>query len=220
MSDAIVTQILKKPNAADVAAQLNVALEEENKQRIAFRQRIDETIKAEFINAEIVLHAPVKMRHWRTSSLLATLLNVYATTKNRGIVGVEKVMIALTRNDYEPDICFFGPEKANHFTDNQMLFPAPDFVVEILSKSTSKNDRTVKKDDYAAHDIKEYWIIDTEKKIIEQYLLTGTSKKYAQPHTYSVTDEIESRVILGFKIPVAAIFDEVANASALLNLLK
>ena len=30
-----------------------------------------------------------------------------------GSVFHEKILIVLNRNDYEPDICFFGPEKAS-----------------------------------------------------------------------------------------------------------
>ena len=62
-----------------------------------------------------------------------------------------------------PDICFWSKEKADGFLDDQMIFPAPDFVVEILSKSTTKNDRTIKHQDYAAHGIREYWIIDPNR---------------------------------------------------------
>ena len=41
-----------------------------------------------------------------------------------------------------------------------MLFPAPDFAVEVLSPSTQKNNRGIKFDDYALHNVSEYWIID------------------------------------------------------------
>ena len=37
-----------------------------------------------------------------------------------------------------------------------MIFPARDFVVEILSKSTAKKDKGIKHQDYAAHEIREY----------------------------------------------------------------
>ena len=70
-------------------------------------------------------------------------------------------MITLTRNDYEPDICFFRKDKSDNFTEDQVLFPAPDLVIEVLSDSTEKRDRGVKFKDYQAHKIEEYWIIDT-----------------------------------------------------------
>jgi Uma2 family endonuclease len=39
-------------------------------------------------------------------------------------------MVSLTRNDYEPDVCFFGNDKAKNFTPKQAQFPAPDFIVK------------------------------------------------------------------------------------------
>ena len=125
-------------------------------------------------------------------------------------------MISLTRNDYEPDICFFNAEKAATFTADQMLFPAPDFVVEILSRKTARNDRGIKKQDYAAHGIKEYWIIDTQKERVEQYLLLNKDDTdYFMPYIYTIDEDIESRVIAGFNIAVRAIFDDTANQEAM-----
>jgi len=84
-------------------------------------------------------------------------------------------MVELTRNDYEPDLCFWGKEKSAGFTDETMLHPAPDFVVEILSKKTAKTDRTTKFQDYADHGVPEYWIIDPRIKTVEQYWLSELS---------------------------------------------
>lgn len=104
-------------------------------------------VKAEFINGEIVLHSPVKKRHFSVTDLLSSLLSFYVRINKLGRVATEKAMIALTRNDYEPDLVFFSKEKYDTFTDDQMLFPAPDFVVEILSKKTAARDRGLKKQD-------------------------------------------------------------------------
>lgn len=48
---------------------------------------------------------------------------------------------------------------------------APDLVVEVLSPSTSKRDKTVKKDIYAKHGVGEYWLVDPMGKSVELYLL-------------------------------------------------
>ncbi len=59
----------------------------------------------------------------------------------------------------------------SRLTDDQLLFPAPDFIVEILSKGTASVDKGVKKTDYAAHGVREYWIIDPIRQRIGQYIL-------------------------------------------------
>ena len=130
-------------------------------------------------------------------------------------------MISLTRNDYEPDLVFFSKEKYDTFTEDQMLFPAPDFVVEILSKKTASKDRGIKKQDYAEHGIQEYWIIDPIRQHIEQYILfSPKDKQYSPPKIFGLSDEIESRAIKGFIIPVQAIFDETVNVETIQDLLN
>ena len=214
-----IQQILKRPDAPKHLATLQKALADEAERRQSFYNWIEEDVKAEFINGEIILHSPVKRRHLRVSEQLSRILSVYAQLKKRGTMMIEKAMIALTRNDYEPDIVFFKREKAALFQDDQMLFPAPDFVVEILSKGTARKDKGIKKEDYALHGVKEYWIIDPIKQTIEQYLLiNSTDTEYFPPYIYRIDDDIESHVVEGFKIPVRAIFEEEANLEAMKNL--
>jgi Uma2 family endonuclease len=213
--------LLKHPEAPLLLERFQDRMLLEQKQRRDFREWIDDAQKAEFINGEVIMHSPVKRRHWKVSGFLSTLLNVYVGVNHLGTVGVEKVMISLTRNDYEPDICFFNSEKSADFTEDQMLFPAPDFIIEILSKRTAKMDKTIKKQDYAAHGVKEYWIIDPIKQVVEQYLLLNSyDKEYFMPYTHYIVDDIKSKVIEGFEIPVAAIFEEKANLLALQALVK
>ena len=212
-------QILSRPDALEQVRVMQAILEEEARRRHEFREWLDEDVKAEFINGEIVMHSPVKKRHWQASDFLSRLLSVYTGINDLGQVGVEKVMIELTRNDYEPDICFFSKDKASTFADDQMLFPAPDLVIEILSKKIAKNDRGIKKEDYAAHGIREYWIIDPIKQIVEQYFLIDEhSEEYFQPYIHRIDDDISSRVLAGFTIPIRAIFEQKANIEALKKL--
>lgn len=100
-----------------------------------------------------------------------------------------------------------------------MIFPAPDFVVEILSKSTTKNDRTIKHQDYAAHGIREYWIIDPNRQTVDQYILIGDDTEYMPAKTHLISQDIKSYVIEGFEISVEAIFDEKANTETLQQLM-
>lgn len=103
-----------------------------------------------------------------------------------------------------PDICFFSAEKARDFTDEQMQFPAPDFVVEILSESTKERDRGIKMRDYAAHKIPEYWIIDPKEKTIEQY---GLKDKHYELHQKVAEGKVTSLIIKGFSIALTDLFE-------------
>jgi len=56
--------------------------------------------------------------------------------------------------------------------DNVKMMSPPAFsMVEVLSPKTAKLDRGRKKDLYQQNDVKEYWIIEPDKKEIEVYLL-------------------------------------------------
>ena len=196
-------QMQERPDIVLLMEEMRTILDGEINKRIEFRNLIHENIKAEFINGEIVYQSPSKRRLWRILTKLLSRLNHHVETNNLGEVGSEKVMIELTRNDYEPDIVFFSKEKSNQFTDDQMLFPAPDFVVEILSPSTEKYDRNEKFVDYAAHSVQEYWIIEPEIEIVEQYFNEGGKFVLFQKLHKGL---LESKTVSGFAIDLKDIF--------------
>jgi Uma2 family endonuclease len=215
MSNRIVSEIMNVPDAYLVLQAVQKALDEERERRLKFYNDVTEQEKSEFINGKIVVHSPVKMKHNKASLNLAQLMNIYVCTHDLGLVGIEKIMITLTRNDYEPDICFFRKEKAMMLTADQTLFPAPDLVVEILSTSTEARDRGVKFDDYQAHGIEEYWIIDPETETLEQYHLVDEEYKLI---IKAPSIDVQSFAIEGFQIPIRAIFDDAENLKAIQNL--
>lgn len=209
--------ILEMPNAFLLVDAVQSRLADEQKQRRHFYKIVEENKKMEFINGEIVFHSPVKLQHNSATKLLCKLLDTFVIKHKLGFVGIEKIMISLTRNDYEPDLCFFGSGKSKNFTSKQMQFPAPDFVVEVLSDSTAKHDRETKFQDYAAHGIGEYWIVDAENQFIEQYFLRDERYELLLK---ARDGTIESVVLPDFKIPVRAVFDEAENLEALTKLIS
>jgi Uma2 family endonuclease len=95
-------------------------------------------------------------------------------------------------------------------------FPIPDFVCEVLSHSTEHRDRGVKFKDYAIHGVGEYWIIDPDREVLEQYLPRRGSYELVLK---SGSGEVESKVIPGFRIPIRALFDDRENLRVLRALL-
>jgi len=193
--------------------ELSSYIKTEEEKRQNFYATITEQEKAEFINGEVVFHSPVIRKHNQIGMKLLKVLDTFVSTRQLGFVGYEKILIRLSRNDFEPDICFFQKEVADTFSDKTMFFPAPDFIAEILSKSTEKNDRGVKFEDYAFHGVKEYWLIDPENETIEQYLLDDGSKY--QLFVKLNEGMIYCKTIDGFNIPVQALFNEAINNDTL-----
>jgi Uma2 family endonuclease len=196
-------------------------LKSETQERIAFREQITEDDKAEFINGKIVMHSPAADAHNESVGLIQRSSSLYVDVHDLGKVRAEKALIELTRNDYEPDVAFWHKSKADKIEAAQNIYPAPDWIVEVLSKGSIKRDRVTKFEDYALHGVTEYWIVDTKKQTVEQYILPSEdSEIYVLKQLLTIEDEIESFVIKGFKIPVRAIFDAKVNVETLQNILK
>jgi Uma2 family endonuclease len=200
----LVADLLQSPNLREILDELEQAWTDEQKRRHEFWADVDETRKAEFIMGEIIYHSPIYGRHWKASTRITRRLIPYVYDNDLGEVAYEKAMIRLTRNDYEPDICFWTKERAIDFGSKQSAFPAPDFVVEILSDSTKDRDYGIKMTDYALHDVKEYWIIDTENHSVEQYLLKNKTFELSQKLKDGI---IVSEIIAGFSISIKEIFE-------------
>lgn len=211
-------EIMEMPGAVILVQRIQNRLTEEQKKREEFYNLIDEDSKAEFINGEIVFHSPVKKEHNDATKWLFKLADTFVAIYQLGYVGIEKILTKFTRNDYEPDVCFFGNEKAADFKKGQMIFPVPDLAIEVLSKSREsiRRDREIKFEDYQSHGVSEYWIIDAEEEFVEQYWLENGR---FQLLLKSGEGMIRSRAMTGFAIPIRAIFDEEANLAALREML-
>lgn len=217
--DPAFQQLAISPRLPFYVLQFQEMLESEQAKRERFYVEMGEGKKTEFINGEVIIHSPVKLRHLVASQHLNILLNTYVHKHQLGFVGVAKLLICLTRNDYEPDICFFRQERAQQFAPDQMKFPAPDFIVEILSESTAQYDRGIKFEDYAAHGVTEYWIIDPQQESVEQYLLDEQAQVYRLNVKVKI-GTLQSAAVQGFDIPVRAIFDEKEHWQALQDIVN
>ncbi|MEA3338551.1 MAG: Uma2 family endonuclease [Chloroflexota bacterium] len=200
----VMQHLIRSPRLPAHLQELQSLLRKERARRARFYEEMSEGQKVEFINGEVIVQSPAKWHHTTAVRNLLTLLNTFVPKHSLGCVGQEKVLVTLTRNDYEPDIVYFGPEKAQALTPDQMKFPAPDLVVEALSPSTEENDRGIKFLDYAAHGVAEYWIVDPQAEMIEQYVLEDEAY---QLRVKTDSGVIRSIVIENFAIPVRAVFD-------------
>jgi Uma2 family endonuclease len=213
----LVEQLIQSPKFPLYLKQFQEIFAREQQKREEFYQAITEADKAEFINGEVVFQSPVKLQHDVASGALFSLIRTFVAIHDLGYVGHEKIMISLTRNDYEPDICFFSKTKSEQFLPEQTHFPAPDFIAEVLSDSTEAKDRVTKFEDYAAHGVGEYWLIDPSREFVEQYILLGESYELL---IKSNSGSLKSAVITGFEIPIRAIFDEKENLKALQEIMS
>jgi len=212
----LLAPLQSSPFLPEVVDQLSSMLAAERQRRRKFYEEMTPEMKVEFIEGEVVLHLPARNRHLDVTLRIATLLAAFVHAREIGEIKVEKCLVVFPRNDYEPDIVFFGREKAATLQQDTLKFPIPDLIVEVLSDSTSARDRGVKFQDYEAHGVQEYWIVDAEQCMLEQHLLINGRYEL---NMKSSSGTLISTVITGFQVPLESFFDAKANTTALRNLL-
>ena len=91
-------------------------------------------------------------------------------------------------DDYlEPDIIICCDK--NQIRGNS-YYGTPKFVAEIISPSTAKRDKTIKKDIYEKAGVEEYWIISPIERALEIYHLKNG--RYELVEMYVVEDDEKS----------------------------
>jgi Uma2 family endonuclease len=134
----LVDVILEQSDAVLIVERAQEKLRSEQQKRQEFYDLIDEDTDAEFVNGAVFYRLPAAKRHHDAAKHLFNLLHTFVQRFQLGFVGFQKIMTRFTRNDYEPDICFFQQDKSKDFQPNQVIFPVPDLAVEVLSNSSKK----------------------------------------------------------------------------------
>lgn len=124
-------------------------------------------IKTELIDGKIFMMSPrPRVEHATVCTNIASEFRSYLKGKTcRAFCDGVDVFLDES-NRFIPDtmiVC--NPDIIKH----DGIYGAPDLVVEVLSKTTAKNDRSKKKYTYAKYGVKEYWIVDVWSKSVEVY---------------------------------------------------
>jgi Uma2 family endonuclease len=103
----------------------------------------------------------------------------------------------------QPDVCFIASDRL--FIVDKYIDGAPDLVVEVLSKGTTKIDRNDKMKAYRKFGVSEYWIVDYQKRTVEVYALINDD--YEMVFLAEETGFIQSLILEGLKMDLDDIFD-------------
>lgn len=91
--------------------------------------------------------------------------------------------------------------------DEQGCNGAPDFIIEISSPSTSKNDLTKKFDLYQRHGVSEYWIIHPAEQTLLVYK-REVDGMYGRPDRYAGDDKVPVPLLGDLLIDLGEVFAE------------
>ncbi|QJD86948.1 Uma2 family endonuclease [Cohnella herbarum] len=108
-------------------------------------------------------------------------------------------------NIVQPDVIYIAKENLGIIRDG-FIFGVPDLVVEILSKSTGRRDKTIKKALYEKFGVKEYWLTDPVFRIVEQFVLADG--RYMLASTLTEQDKLTSLTVPCLAIDLANVFPD------------
>lgn len=167
--------------------------------------KLPEGLPYQLIGGKLIMTPAPSTYHQEISKRLEFLLYEYAELKQKlGKVFDAPIDVYFEEEEtYQPDIIFISNDRIG-IIKKEKIEGAPDIIIEILSPSTAYYDLVHKKDIYAKHGVKEYWIVDPIEKWVESYknengkfILIGRGQK---------DESINSTVLIGFKVKLDAIF--------------
>ena len=166
----------------------------------------DDRNKHEIIEGEHFMVPSPNTRHQMISFAIAHLLRDFVHKKKLGKVLYAPIDVVLSAiNVVQPDIIFISNSRSNIITEANIQGP-PDLVIEIISESSRKIDKVLKKDLYAQYSVREYWIVDPVVDVVEIFILDeGGYKKRGE---YGIGDTIDTDLIKGLTIPLNEVFEE------------
>jgi len=133
--------------------------------------RLDDEQRYEIINGELLMAPAPDWTHQDWSRKLFRRLDKFVMERQLGELAYAPVDVVLdSENVVQPDLLFMA--KANlSILQTRGVFDAPDLLIELISPSSVRRDRYVKKELYARFGVKEYWIVDTSNKALEIWKL-------------------------------------------------
>jgi Uma2 family endonuclease len=163
---------------------------------------LDEDTFAEWVDGEIIEMPPVRDEHQFILGFLYRLLMAVVEEPELGLVYLApfKLHLPSRPSGREPDMFFLHSEHADRAHPTYVEGPA-DLVVEIVSRESIQRDYQVKRAEYEAAGILEYWVIDPLQKTATFYHL-GENGRYRAARL-DANGIYTSRVIPGLRLRVS-----------------
>ena len=170
-----------------------------------FRRLPSDGKRYELIRGGVHVTPAPSTRHQFVLHNLVLSLGSFVLKKNLGEVCEAPLDVRLSEDTaLRPDLIFVSNARAAVIQESFIDGP-PDLVVEILSPSTAAHDRATKLSIYAAAEVPEVWLIDSQAKTVEVLKLQG--KKYFVEATHAGDQVLASNLFPGWQLPLKDLFD-------------
>ncbi len=159
----------------------------------------------EIIDGELFVTPSPLTLHQRIVTRLTAHLWAFVEKRRLGEIFVSPFDVVFSDFDVvEPDILFVSKKRVSVITPKNVQ-GAPDLVVEVLSETTAKTDRTTKFKLYARYGVKEYWIIDPKGPSVQIYRLGRGA--FALAAKLRAAADLTSPLFPGFSLPLRKLIE-------------
>lgn len=154
----------------------------------------------EYINGEIIMAPTPTVPHQRTVRLMLSVLQQFVEKHDLGEMFVSPLDVVLPTGEIvQPDIFFLNTKQAERARTAKRVNDAPAFLIEILSPGSITHDTIAKRELYERNGVREYWIVDVDKRSIAQLVLR---KKHYTLTQLGEGDRVKGAVLAGFEMNV------------------
>lgn len=152
------------------------AFELKNGHYITFEEYLEMDVEGAYLEWEdgkVIGFMPNNLQHQLIIGFLMTVVGLFVEIHDSGrlIQAGYAMKLEPQRRGREPDLIFVSKENADLLKPTH-LNGAADIAVEIVSPESVERDREIKFKEYEAAGIREYWLIDPERKQAEFYRLS------------------------------------------------
>jgi Uma2 family endonuclease len=145
--------------------------------------------------------------HQAVSGALYARLWLFARQHGLGRVYAAPLDVLFSVHDIaQPDLVFISSERARIIGDKNVQ-GAPDLVVEVLSPSTRWKDEDFKLGLYERSGVREYWLVDPERREVRIFRRTGTGLDLAAELSAASNESLSTPLLPGLEIRVREIFE-------------
>jgi Uma2 family endonuclease len=155
----------------------------------------------EVIEGELCMSPAPRTKHQLASIRLAAALLNFAQGVGQVLTAPIDVRPDELASPVQPDILFIRRERLDIIKE-EWIEGAPDLIVEILLPSNWLDDRRAKYQVYEKSGVREYWIVEPDRRQIEVFTLRMPGGDYELIGRFGPGEQVQSRVIAGFEIGV------------------
>ncbi|MFN0093184.1 MAG: Uma2 family endonuclease [Dehalococcoidia bacterium] len=148
----------------------------------------DDPNQYELLHGMLIMCAAPSGVHQDAVTNIATDLAMLARSRGGWVRTAPQNVDFAERIGFQPDIMYLAPESMFRRGRHGVNGP-PDLIVEVLSPSTAEYDRGVKLPSYFHYGVREVWLVDVDKRVVELRWADGP------PVTVAFGETIPSEIV-------------------------